>query len=312
MSRRVRTDTRMNTKAKNTKKKIKKTRLGRGLEALLGEAAVSSSLDSPAGEQHSQLRQLPIEQLQRGKYQPRIKMEQSALQELAETIRTQGVIQPLLVREIERNRYEIIAGERRWRAAQLAGLAQVPVIIKQISDRNAMVMALVENLQREDLNVVEEAAGFRRLLDEFGLTHQQVADVVGRSRAAITNSLRLLMLPAAVKKLIADGKMEMGHARTLLGLPAQSQASAAAKVVAEQLSVRQTELLVKHLLAGERDHSATTEKGTEKDTDVLQLESKISAQLGARVSIQHRAKKGKMVIYYHSLEELDGILARIH
>ncbi len=289
----------------NKKTARKKVRLGRGLDALLGDSKLPAAAQDSG--QRPALQQLPIEQLQRGKYQPRTNMHQPALQELAETIRAQGVIQPLLVRQIEPNRFEILAGERRWRAAQLAGLTKVPVVIKEVSAQNAMVVALIENIQREDLNAIEEAAGLRRLVDEFGLTHQQVAEVIGRSRAAVSNSLRLLTLPQAVKKRLADGQIEMGHARTLLGLPAAAQAAAANKVVVERLSVRQTELLVKRLLAGDNQDPATATKAT----DVLALESELSTRLGARVSIQHRAKKGKLVIYYHSLDELDGILKRI-
>lgn len=284
----------------------KKARLGRGLEALLGDVRpVATSAGAPGAQ--SQLRELPIEQLQRGKYQPRTNMDKPALEELAETIRVQGVIQPLLVREIKRDRYEIIAGERRWRGAQLAGLATVPAVIREVSDQSAMAVALIENIQREDLNAIEEATGLQRLLDDFGLTHQQVAEVVGRSRAAVSNLLRLLALNPAVKKLLEAGKIEMGHARTLLQLPAKDQPGAAHKVAAGGLSVRRTEALVKHLLAGDADDRDPPKK----DSDVLRLEGELSTRLGARVSIQHSAKKGKVVIYYNSLDELDGIIGRV-
>lgn len=290
----------------------KKARLGRGLEALLGEVRQEAP---PPGEAdgHSQLRQLPIEQLQRGKYQPRTQMDQPALEELAETIRAQGVIQPLLVRQTGQlgDRYEIIAGERRWRAAQLAGLATVPVVVREVSDRSAMAVALIENIQREDLNAIEEAAGLQRLLDDFGLTHQEIAEAVGRSRAAVSNLLRLLALHPTVKKRLKAGEIEMGHARTLLRLPAEKQPSAAAKVIAAGLSVRRTELLVERLLAGGDSGSGTSLAGPAKDPDVLRLESDLSARIGARVSIRHSAKKGQVVIHYHSLDELDGIIARI-
>ena len=285
----------------------KKARLGRGLEALLGDVRPAAEASKDGGAQ-SRLRELPIEQLQRGKYQPRTKMDQSALEELAETIRVQGVIQPLLVREIGRERYEIIAGERRWRAAQLAGLADVPVVVREVSDQSAMAVALIENIQREDLNAIEEAAGLQRLLDEFGLTHQEVAEVVGRSRAAVTNLLRLLALHPAAKKLLEAGKIEMGHARALLGLPSEAQPGAGNKVASGGLTVRQTELLVKRLLAGD-DGGKTP--SADKDSDVLRLEDTLSERLGARVSIQHGGKKGRVVIHYHSLDELDGIIARI-
>ena len=289
----------------------KKARLGRGLEALLGDVRQTASSAPGAADNggHSQLRQLPIEQLQRGKYQPRTKMDQPALQELAETIKVEGVIQPLLVRQIGRDQYEIIAGERRWRGAQLAGLATVPAVIREISDQKAMAVALIENIQREDLNAIEEAAGLQRLLDEFGLTHQAVAEVVGRSRAAVSNLLRLLTLHPAVKKRLEAGQIEMGHARTLLALPSQDQPSAADKVAADRLSVRQTELLVKRLLAADKHKSAAGQPS--KTPDVLRLEEDLSTRIGARVSIQGGAKNGKVVIYYHSLDELDGILARI-
>ena len=296
-----------------TRKKARPRRLGRGLEALLGDvrpAASGADADAPAG---PRLRELPIEQLQRGKYQPRTKMDKPALEEMAETIRVQGVIQPLLVREIGRDRYEIIAGERRWRGAQLAGLGTVPAVVKEVSDQSAMAVALIENIQREDLNALEEATGFQRLADEFGLTHQQIAEVVGRSRAAVSNLLRLLMLNPAVKKLLEAGELEMGHARTLLQLPANDQPGAASKIIAGGLSVRRTELLVKRLLVGDDDDPETPTKGA----DVLRLENDLSTRIGAQVSIQPRAakgegaKKGKLVIHYHSLDELDGILARI-
>ena len=286
----------------------KKARLGRGLEALLGDVRPAANAATDGGAQ-SRLRELPIEQLQRGKYQPRTKMDQSALEELAETIRVQGVIQPLLVREVGRDRYEIIAGERRWRAAQLAGLADVPVVVREVSDQSAMAVALIENIQREDLNAIEEAAGLQRLLDDFGLTHQEVAEVVGRSRAAVTNLLRLLALHPAAKKLLEAGKIEMGHARALLGLPSEAQPGAGNKVASGGLTVRQTELLVKRLLAGDGDGGKTP--SADKDSDVLRLEDTLSERLGARVSIQHGGKKGRVVIHYHSLDELDGIIARI-
>ena len=296
-----------------TRKKARPRRLGRGLEALLGDvrpAASGTDADAPAG---PRLRELPIEQLQRGKYQPRTKMDKPALEEMAETIRVQGVIQPLLVREIGRDRYEIIAGERRWRGAQLAGLGTVPAVVKEVSDQSAMAVALIENIQREDLNALEEATGFQRLVDDFGLTHQQIAEVVGRSRAAVSNLLRLLMLNPAVKKLLEAGELEMGHARTLLQLPANDQPGAASKIIAGGLSVRRTELLVKRLLVGDDDNAETPTKGA----DVLRLENDLSTRIGAQVSIQPRAakgegaKKGKLVIHYHSLDELDGILERI-
>lgn len=297
----------------------KKARLGRGLEALLGDvAAPATAADDAAAASDNAgagaLRELPVEQLQRGAYQPRNRMAQDALEELAETIKRQGVIQPLLVRAAGRGRYEIIAGERRWRAAQLAGLAAVPAFVRDISDRDAMAVALIENIQREDLNAVEEAAGFQRLLDDFGLTHQQIADLVGRSRAAVTNHLRLLALHPAVKKQLAAGDLDMGHARALLALAAAAQPGAANKVIAGKLSVRQTEALVKRLMAGDDGgdgDGGNDAKTAAQNADVARLEEDLSQRLGARVAIRHGRSAGKVVIHYHSLDELDGIIARI-
>jgi len=303
----------------------KKARLGRGLEALLGDVASATpgatsagdaaTVTDATGKTDSALRELPVEQLQRGAYQPRSRMAQGALEELAETIRVQGVIQPLLVRATGRGRYEIIAGERRWRAAQLAGLESVPAFVRDISDRDAMAVALIENIQREDLNAIEEAAGFQRLLDDFGLTHQQIADLVGRSRAAVTNHLRLLTLHATVKKQLGRGELDMGHARALLALPAGAQPAAANKVIAGRLSVRQTEALVKRLLAGDDGDGGGGgdggDRGKTRDTDVARLEEELSQRLGARVGIRHSGKSGRVVIHYHSLDELDGIISRI-
>ncbi|MGR3984029.1 MAG: ParB/RepB/Spo0J family partition protein [Gammaproteobacteria bacterium] len=291
--------------------KKKKARLGRGLGALLGDVRADARDDArgDAGDAGAQLMQLPIEQLQRGKYQPRVKIDRAALEELAASISAEGVLQPLLVRRLARGRYEIVAGERRWRGAQLAGLSTVPAVVRAISDRSAMAVALIENIQREDLNALEEAAGLQRLLDEFGLTHQEIADAVGRSRAAVTNHLRLLALTPAVKKQLTDGQIEMGHARALLALPAKHQLAAANKVIAAGLTVRATESLVKRFLAG--GDAGAASGGAGNAPDVSRLEERLSTRLGARVSIQHREKNGKVVIHYHSLDELDGILARI-
>ncbi|CAJ2376802.1 MAG: ParB/RepB/Spo0J family partition protein [Gammaproteobacteria bacterium] len=291
--------------------KKKKARLGRGLGALLGDVRADAR-DAAAGDaEGAQLMQLPIEQLQRGKYQPRAKMDRAALEELAASISAEGVLQPILARRVARGRYEIVAGERRWRGAQLAGLRTVPAVVRAISDRSAMAVALIENIQREDLGALEEAAGFQRLLDEFGLTHQEIADTIGRSRASVTNLLRLLALAPEVKKLLAAGKLEMGHARALLALPSSRQLAAARKVIADGLTVRGAETLVKRLLAGASGGDASGRGGARVTTDVSQLEERLSARLGARVSIQHRGKNGKVVIHYHSPEELEGILARI-
>ncbi|MGR3914942.1 MAG: ParB/RepB/Spo0J family partition protein [Gammaproteobacteria bacterium] len=295
----------------------KKARLGRGLGALLGDVRIDARGDArgdaaDAGDAGERLVQLPIEQLQRGKYQPRANIDRAALEELAASISSEGVLQPLLVRPLARGRYEIVAGERRWRGAQLAGLSTVPAVVRAISDRSAMAVALIENIQREDLNALEEAAGFQRLLDEFGLTHQEIAEAIGRSRAAVTNLLRLLALAPEVKKLLAAGDIEMGHARALLPLPLRRQLSAANKIIAAGLTVRSTESLVKRLLAGGDDAEASgAGGGAGNAADVSRLEERLSTRLGARVSIQHREKNGKVVIHYHSLDELDGILARI-
>ncbi len=289
----------MTIKKKVTKKKV---RLGRGLEALLGDPQGRAGDFDASSEQ---LKQLPIEQLQRGKYQPRMNMDQVALNELAESIKQQGVVQPLLVRKLESGCYEIITGERRWRGAQLAGLTRVPVVVKQISDQNAMAVALIENIQREDLNSIEEAMGFQRLSEEFGLTHQEIADVVGRARASVTNILRLLSLHPRVRKLIEEGKIEMGHARALLGLPHEKQYPVAKKLLAIGMTVRKTEQLIADLRKGDYKKPVGV-----KNQDIQQLEDSLSKKIGAQVAIRGD-KKGKLIIYYYSLDELDGILARI-
>lgn len=289
----------MTIKKKVTKKKV---RLGRGLEALLGDPQGRAGDFDASSEQ---LKQLPIEQLQRGKYQPRMNMDQVALNELAESIKQQGVVQPLLVRKLESGCYEIITGERRWRGAQLAGLTRVPVVVKQISDQNAMAVALIENIQREDLNSIEEAMGFQRLSEEFGLTHQEIANVVGRARASVTNILRLLSLHPRVRKLIEEGKIEMGHARALLGLPHEKQYPVAKKLLAIGMTVRKTEQLIADLRKGDYKKPVGV-----KNQDIQQLEDSLSKKIGAQVAIRGD-KKGKLIIYYYSLDELDGILARI-
>ncbi len=313
----------------------KKARLGRGLGALLGDVKTTvtdnpsddskatvgkSSLKSRSGKARSGseataeqsqtgYRELPIEQLQKGKYQPRINMDKEALEELADSIRAQGVVQPLLVRILGKNKYEIIAGERRWRGAQLAGLATVPAVVREIPDQTAMAVGLIENIQREDLNAIEEARGFQRLLDEFGLTHQEIAVAVGRSRAAVSNLIRLLSLHATVQRQLEKGDLEMGHARALLALPEATQVEAGNRVIAGGLSVRRTEQLVKSMLAVGTGEAKESVK--ENNADVVRLEDDLSTRLGARVEIQHSKKKGKLVIHYHSLDELDGILERI-
>ena len=299
----------------------KKARLGRGLGALLGEVqSTTSPPDSATGHSIREgelagagsgrvgLREIPIEQLQRGEYQPRIRMDQEALAELGASIRSQGVLQPLLVRPKGKDRYEIIAGERRWRGAQLAGLQTVPAVVRAVEDRTAMAVGLIENIQREDLNAVEQARGYRRLLDEFGLTHQEASDAVGCSRATITNLLRLLSLHPDVQKMLEQGQLDMGHARALLGLKEAEQPRVAQTVVAKKLSVRQTERLVQLINRPAVDDHAGTGQTT---ADLRLLEEDLSKKLGAKVDIRHSAKKGKLIIHYHSLDELDGILGKI-
>jgi ParB family chromosome partitioning protein len=285
---------------------VKKRGLNRGLDALLGHVSEQDEHNKVAGEDHP-LQTLPIEYMQRGKYQPRKDMNPEKLQELADSIKAQGIIQPIVVRKIAQEKYEIVAGERRWRAAQLAGLQQVPVVIKEIDDRTAMAIALIENIQREDLNPLEEADALRRLLDEFEMTHQQVADAVGKSRATVTNLLRLIELHPDVKKLLISRQLEMGHARALLSLDGPKQIAAANKIVKEGLTVRGAERLVKDSQA-----ELHTPKTREIDHDTLRLQEDLTAKLGAKVVIVHKENgNGKLVIAYSSLEELDGILGKI-
>jgi ParB family chromosome partitioning protein len=278
----------------------KKKRLGRGLDALLASTdptAVSGVQD--------ELRNVPIDLLKRGRYQPRTRMDEAALQELAQSIRSRGIVQPVLARATVDGGYEIIAGERRWRAAQLAGLQTVPVVVREVPDEAAMAISLIENIQRENLNPIEEAMGLRRLLDEFGLTHEQVAESIGRSRSAVTNLLRLLGLNSKVRRLLEEKKLEMGHARALLALSGRAQDTAAAEVASKGLSVRQTEALVKR-------RPGTRGKSTIRlDPDVRRLQEKLSDKLGTQVTISDRGGKGKLTIEYHSLDELQGILKRI-
>lgn len=281
---------------------VKKRGLGRGLDALLDSA--KTELNHAEKEENTQ-RQMPIEYLQRGKYQPRRDMSQEALQELASSIKSQGIIQPIVIRQLSEKKYEIIAGERRWRASQLAGLAEVPVIIKNVSDEAAIAMALIENIQREDLNPIEEAMALQRLQQEFELTQQEVADAVGKSRTTITNLLRLMALQDDVKTLLEHGDLEMGHARALLGLDGDKQSTAAQQVVAKGLTVRQTESLVRKLQQ-EQENKKTV---TEPSADIKNLETELSEKLGAKVMLQHGAKgKGKLVIRYNNLDELEGVL----
>lgn len=274
--------------------------LGRGLDALLSG---NSDIHEEA------LRELRIEQLKPGKYQPRSHMDEAALNELAASIKAQGVIQPILARELPDGSCEIIAGERRWRAAKLAGLTLIPVIVRKVPDSAALAMALIENIQRENLNPLEEAVGIQRLIDEFHMTHQTAADAVGRSRSAATNLLRLLKLTEAVQEHLAAGRLDMGHARALLALEGASQIAAANKIVAEGLSVREAEKLVNDALNPATKPAKDT---VQSSRDIVRLQERVADQLGAKVGIRHGAKgKGKLVIEYQSLDQLDGILSRM-
>jgi len=296
---------------------VKKRGLGRGLDALLGggnatpsvgtDAITTGSEAAPIGEANSRS-ELPVDLIQRGKYQPRRDIEPESLRELADSIIAQGVIQPISVRPVADQRYEIIAGERRWRAAQLAGLDVIPVVIRDVSDQAAIAMALIENIQREDLNPIEEAVSLQRLQSEFDLTQQEVATAVGKSRSTVANLLRLMTLQEDVQRLVEHGDLEMGHARALLGLAGANQSQAARTVVSKGLSVRQTEALVRHLLAIKKPSVAPKHI----DPNIRHLQDDLSQRLGAPVHIQHSAKgKGKLVLTYNSLDELDGILSHI-
>ncbi|MFT5547127.1 MULTISPECIES: ParB/RepB/Spo0J family partition protein [Rheinheimera] len=285
---------------------VKKRGLGRGLDALLTSNRTSNS--DTATVISSELQQLPVEFLSPGKYQPRKDMSQEALEDLASSIRAQGVIQPIVVRPLAKNKFEIIAGERRWRASQLAQLSEVPCIVKDVPDEAAVAIALIENIQREDLNAMEEAVALERLLNEFALTHQQVADAVGKSRASITNLLRLNQLNEDVKLLLEHGDIEMGHARALLALKETEQSDAARLVAAKQLTVRETENLVRRIL---EPKPAVAEKP--RDPDVISLEQRLSERFAAPVQISYNSKgKGKLEIAYSSLDELDGIISKLN
>ena len=296
----------------------KRRGLGRGLDALLGPArtvakpAATTATVSAVGEaEDGELRTLGVEQLQRGKYQPRVDMHNDSLEDLADSIRAQGVVQPIVVRPVGNGKYEIVAGERRWRAAQLAELQDVPALVRDMDDRTAIAVALIENIQRENLNPLEEAHALERLIGEFDMTHQQAADAVGRSRTAVSNLLRLLELGEVATGMVQRGELEMGHARALLPLSDTRQADAARQVVDGGLSVRATERLVKKLLA------AGSQPGGKKtpprrDPDLVNLEQNLSDRIGAPVQVQPGQKgKGRLVISYNSLDELDGILEHI-
>lgn len=290
----------------------KKRGLGRGLDALLGGMqSEPSSSQAPSYESREHLNRLPVDLIQRGRYQPRREFDPDSLRELADSIAAQGVIQPVVVRPVENDRYELIAGERRWRAAQQAGLDEIPVVIKEVTEEAAMAMGLIENIQREDLNPLEEANALSRLLHEFGLTHQEVAKAVGKSRTTVTNLLRLLELNEEVKQLVETSRLEMGHARALLGLQEEAQTRAANQVVKQGLSVRETERLVRRL-QGEAENPTRPRQAPAEDPDVRRLVNDLAEKLGAKVDLQQGVKgKGKLVIGYNSLDELEGILDHI-
>ncbi len=290
-----------------------KKRLGRGLDALLSKPVAEATVVASEGE--DALREIPVELLQRGQYQPRVDMRQDSLEDLAASIKAQGVVQPIVARPIAspgaEQRFEIVAGERRWRAAQMAGLADIPAVVREIPDEAAIALALIENIQREDLNPLEESRALDRLIREFDLTHAEAAEAVGRSRASVSNLLRLQDLSDKVKPLLEDRQLEMGHARALLSIsnPAQ-QFDAARQVVKKGMSVRETERLVKRMLEGAKPKTA--KKAPTQDADIRRLEIEVSEKLGAKVAVQHTAKgSGKLVISYNSLDELDGILKHI-
>jgi ParB family chromosome partitioning protein len=276
---------------------VKMKGLGRGLDALLAGNSQGSGGDSQ--------QTIRLDQLQPGKYQPRTHMDPESLAELSESIRAQGIMQPILVRRLEQG-YEIIAGERRWRAARMAGLTEVPTLIRDVPDEAALAMSLIENIQRENLNPLEEAHGIQRLVNEFGMTHEKAADAVGRSRSAVTNLLRLLNLTAPVQELLAHNKLEMGHARALLPLPGAVQIQAGQEIAGKQLSVREAESLVKRLL------TPSLPKRNQPDQDILRLQENLAEKLGAKVTLKTSNKgKGKIIIDYDSLEHLDGIIGNL-
>ena len=282
---------------------VKKPGLGRGLDMLLSSTPKDTGKDT-------ELKNLPVEKISKGEYQPRLSIDPDALQELAESIKAQGLVQPVVVRRLDAGNYELIAGERRWRASQIAGLHTIPAIVRDIPDQAAAAMSLIENIQREDLNALEEAIAMNRLISDFGLTHQQTAESVGRSRTAVTNLLRLLDLEDATKELLDARKIDMGHARALLVLNGSVQVETAHKVVKSQLSVRETEKLVKKLIS--TDDTVQKKASTKKALEVQKLEESLSQTLGANVNIHYNTKgKGKLVVEYNNLDELDGILEHI-
>lgn len=290
----------------------KRRSLGRGLDALLSVRAPAEAASTEIA-----LRELPVDLLARGRYQPRLDMREESLAELAESIRVQGVVQPIVVRPVRsvdggEQRYEIVAGERRWRAAQLAGLDKVPALIRDIPDEAAVAVALIENIQRENLNPVEEASSLHRLVEDFGMTHEQAAEAVGRSRVAVSNLLRLLELPGAVREMLERRELDMGHARALLGIGTpQVLVEVARRVVREGWSVRETERAVRRLSADGAGKRGGRSGSKPADPNIQRLETDLGDTLGAAVSIEHGAKGGRVVIRYHSLDELEGILSHI-
>ena len=287
----------------------KRRSLGRGLEALLGTDPIAPHPDAPDG-----LRELPVDLLERGRYQPRVDMRQESLQELADSIRAQGLVQPIIVRPLNtpeggaETRYEIVAGERRWRAAQLAGLDAIPALVRDMPDRAAIAVGLIENMQREDLNPLEEAGALRRLVDEFEMTHAEAADAVGRSRATVTNLMRLLELPDEVKGMVEGRSLNMGHARALLALEdPEALVALARRAVKHGWSVRETERAVNRLARPEKKRPPAPAK----DPDVRRLEMELSDRLGASVRIDHRSRRGRVIIRYHGIDELEGIIEQL-
>ncbi|MBS0325855.1 MAG: ParB/RepB/Spo0J family partition protein [Proteobacteria bacterium] len=284
---------------------IRSRGLGRGLDALLAGS------DETAADEGDSLQTLAIDRIRPGRYQPRTRMDSASLGELADSIREQGVMQPILVRPVEGGRFEIVAGERRWRAAQQAGLQRIPALVRRVPDQSALAVALIENIQREDLNPIEEARGLSRLIDEFGLTHEAAAKAVGRSRSTVTNLLRLVSLAAPVQEQLLGGAIEMGHARALLALPLAQQPAAAIRVVEGQMSVRETERMV-HALLNTAARAPRRRSRPSYDADTARLENELAERLGAVVRIEPGRKgAGRVVVRYSSLDQLDGIVARL-
>lgn len=293
----------------STPRSSKRNALGRGLSAMLARSEAEQRQQDQAN-----LRELPVDLIQPGRYQPRTVMDPDKLQELADSIRAQGMVQPIIVRPLATDSYELIAGERRWRAAQLAGLQVVPAVIRDVSDEVTVAMALIENIQREDLNPLEEAGALQRLIHEFAMTHEQAGKAVGRSRAAVSNLLRLLELEREVQQLVNQRALDMGHARALLALRGQAQIAAARHVVGKQLSVRATEQYLAGLTisAGSGNGQSARRQSAQPDADTRRLQQQLTEQLGAPIQIRHQSGgAGKLIISYHNLDELDGIIERI-